>query len=493
MFHNCNKDMGSCDVIMNKVLKNYILNLSYQIIIAVIPIFFLPIISRRLGASSIGIYSYVNSIAYLLVIIGQLGINTYARREIAYNNTEKGSVKNIFHEIYALEIYLLLIVSGIYGVIIAFNDQYRIYFIIYYSYILGSFLDISWLFIGLEQMKTVVIRNFIIKVVNFVFVFIFVKNPSDLWIYLLITGVSTFLGIIVMYPSAKDYFKGLKFYPLSYLKYHLLASAKLFLPQMASQVYVQSGKLILMWQVSSQILGFYEQCEKISKMPLSLMTALTTVIMPRIANESHSKNKDYAKYLIYGKYVIELFMIPITFGLFALAEEFLVLYLGKEFEGAKSILKILAFCIIPISISNITGSQYLVALNKTKILTFSYTLAAIFNLICNFVFVPIIKGDGAAISILLTEWIVACIQYYYLRKIVNFQKGLFNYFPSIFSGIIMCILLFVLKKSLYSGIASFIVLVFIGAIIYYFIYLIINWNTMKNFILKIYNKTRKKE
>ena len=49
---------------MNKVVKNYFYNLSYQILILIIPLITTPYISRVLGAKGIGIFSYTSSILY---------------------------------------------------------------------------------------------------------------------------------------------------------------------------------------------------------------------------------------------------------------------------------------------------------------------------------------------------------------------------------------------------------------------------------------------
>lgn len=48
-------------------------------------------------------------------------------------------------------------------VFICINSDYTMYFLIYFPWILASFLDISWLFVGLEKMKPVVLKNFIAK------------------------------------------------------------------------------------------------------------------------------------------------------------------------------------------------------------------------------------------------------------------------------------------------------------------------------------------
>ena len=66
------------------ITKNYIYNLSYQILVLILPIITTPYISRILGAENIGIYSYTLSISAYFILFGSLGIALYGKREIAY-------------------------------------------------------------------------------------------------------------------------------------------------------------------------------------------------------------------------------------------------------------------------------------------------------------------------------------------------------------------------------------------------------------------------
>jgi O-antigen/teichoic acid export membrane protein len=79
------------------IKKNYIYNLTYQILILIVPLITTPYLSRVLGAENIGIYSYTLSIATYFILFGSLGVAMYGQREIAYvqNNRYERS-KNFF-------------------------------------------------------------------------------------------------------------------------------------------------------------------------------------------------------------------------------------------------------------------------------------------------------------------------------------------------------------------------------------------------------------
>ena len=60
--------------------KNYIYNLTYQILVMIVPLITTPYLSRVLGAESIGIYSYTLSITTYFILFGSLGVAMYGQR-----------------------------------------------------------------------------------------------------------------------------------------------------------------------------------------------------------------------------------------------------------------------------------------------------------------------------------------------------------------------------------------------------------------------------
>ena len=65
------------------VAKNYIYNLTFQILKIILPIITTPYVSRILGAENIGIYGYTLSISAYFILFGSLGVAMYGQREIA--------------------------------------------------------------------------------------------------------------------------------------------------------------------------------------------------------------------------------------------------------------------------------------------------------------------------------------------------------------------------------------------------------------------------
>ena len=69
-------------------------------------------------------------------------------------------------------------------------------------------------------------------------------------------------------------------------KKHIIGAVILFLPSLVSTIYLQMDKVMIEWLTGETAqISYYDQAEKIVMIPLTFITVLSTVMMPRIANE----------------------------------------------------------------------------------------------------------------------------------------------------------------------------------------------------------------
>ena len=96
------------------ITKNYLYNLTYQILILILPLITTPYLSRVLGAEGTGIYSYTYTIVNYFVLFGSLGVALYGQREIAYAQQKKQKRKKIFIELVIFRFITISIAFAIY-------------------------------------------------------------------------------------------------------------------------------------------------------------------------------------------------------------------------------------------------------------------------------------------------------------------------------------------------------------------------------------------
>ena len=84
-----------------KVLKNYAYNLSYQLLLIILPIITTPYVTRVFSSEALGTYSFFNSIVTYFILLATLGVANYGTKEISGNRT---IIRKNFWGIYTLQL-----------------------------------------------------------------------------------------------------------------------------------------------------------------------------------------------------------------------------------------------------------------------------------------------------------------------------------------------------------------------------------------------------
>ena len=123
----------------------------------------------------------------------------------------------------------------VYTLIFCINNENAVIYRIQILNIVAVMIDISWLYMGIEDFKKTVTRNLIVKIIGVSCVFLFVKSYDDLNLYITIYSLMTLLGNVVMWGYLPKIVYRINFSELKIFK-HLLPTLKLFVPQIAIQV-----------------------------------------------------------------------------------------------------------------------------------------------------------------------------------------------------------------------------------------------------------------
>lgn len=402
---------------MGRILSNYVYNLVYQVVTLLVPLFTAPYLARTLGPDGVGTYSYVNSMTGLICSLTMLGIFQYGNRQIAYVRDQPQRLNETFWRIMSARIIIGIFATLVYFATIIAIGRYTTYFVIYYTYMLGYFVDCTWLFVGVEDMKWAALKNILLKVLSVVGIFAFVKTTSDVSRYILIQGGSVLLANLMAYPQLKKYVHRPKI-DFTDLKKTLIGSVLLYLPQIASTLYLQCDKIMieLISGESSQV-SFYDYSEKLITIPLSFITVLSTVMMPRIANEFQKRHTEQISMLINRAAKISLLLaFPLMFGMISIAGHLIPWYLGDDFSPTITAIQLISPIIIANTLTGISGNQYFTATNQIRVLLKAQILAAAGNVILNAILIPKLGFMGAAIATVFSSMVCAAIQYHALLK-----------------------------------------------------------------------------
>lgn len=454
-----------------QVVKNFLYNVSYQLLVIILPLITVPYVSNILGAEGIGNYAFTYANMQYFVIFGMVGITLYGNRQIAYVRDNKDRLKNTFYSIYTVQLITTTISLGLYLIFtLIFNKgDYKWLYIVQGINILAAMVDISWLFMGLEQFKKTVTRNTIVKLVSLASIFIFVKSSGDTIIYTAIIALSALIGNLTFwfYLPKTVGFKKIK---INRLKLHLKSSLTLFIPQIAIQIYLLLDRTILGIITDTAQVGYYENSQKIVKIVLTIATAIGTVMMPKIANTVATGDMKKVKYYVQNSFFfVSALSIPLMFGLMGVAKELAPWFFTDKFLGIESLIVVSSLIILAISWSNVLGMQLLVPLNRTKQFTISVTSGAIINFVLNLVMIKNFGAIGACISTIIAEFTVTLVQFYFVRDFIKVNELIKPVLLFIPSAIVMFIVVRILGNFMGVGLLTNIIQGLVGALTYFII------------------------
>jgi len=448
------------------IAKNYIFNVVYQIITLIIPLITVPYISRVLGSKGVGINAYTYSVIQYFVLFGTIGISLYGNRAIAYVREDKKKLSETFWSIFVLKLITTFLAYIVFIIFLEMVGSYEHIFLLQSFYLLAAMIDISWLFMGLEDFKKTVTRNLFIKIMGALCIFLFVKTSNDLWKYVFILALSQFLGQLTMWIYIPATVNKIKI-DWKKVKSHLASSISLFIPQIAIQIYVVLNKTMLGLMSNTNEVGFFDNADKIVKMVLSVVTAMGIVMLPRVSNTFAKGDISKVNSYLYQSFDFASYLsFPLMFGLMAIADKFTPWFFGPGFIKTGSIMMMISPIIVLIAWSNVIGQQYMMPTGKIQAYTLSVIIGAIVNFILNLILIPQYHAVGTAIATFVAEFTVTFLQLVFLKgEIDHFAmfRSLWKYF---LSSLIMYAIILIITSNYKASLSTTLMQVIIGIVLY---------------------------
>jgi O-antigen/teichoic acid export membrane protein len=400
-----------------------------------------------------------------------LGMTNYGMRAMSSVGDDRTRRSQVFWSAYFSQVIVSAIVVAayfIYSFVVLQSEG--IYALLWSMWVISCAVNVTWLFFGSEDFKRTTVRSFVVKILELIAIFSLIRGPEDVWIYVAIDSVCFLLNQVVLWPFVKDYVDP---YRPSWdeIKVHFIPSARLFIPVVAVSLYTTLNKVLLGNLSTMEETGYYDYAEKMSKMPMAIITSLGTVMLPHMSNifsEGHRKQ---------GLQLIETsiwFMLAsafgLTFGIMGVAEEFVPVFFGDGFLPCVPVMALLSWVIPFICMTNVIGVQYLLPSFRDTQYTISVCAGAVINIILCLVLIPSFGAFGSAVGTVSAEAVVLIVQVFFVRKELPVARYLRNSIPFLVIGIAMFVALRMLANVLTAlwgvSILTLIVEILAGVIIY---------------------------
>ena len=444
---------------MQSLKKNFIYNAILTMSGYIFPLMVYPYVSRVLGVANIGACNFVDSIVEYFTILSMMGMNTIGIREIAKCKNDQQKLDNVFSQLFSLN--TLTTITAIIILIIATNivpkfAPYKDLLYIGVGKLFFNYMLINWFFQGLENFKYIAARTIFVKILFVISVFLFVKTETDVKLYYFLVALTWAGNGIINFIYAKKY---VSFnFTLKINKAIIGSFFILGVYWFMNSMYTTLNVAFLGFATNDIEVGYYTTANKLLTVIMTMFTALTSVMVPRVSVALKSNDNSEAKALIRKAInALMLFAIPLIFFVFPFSQELIYLMSGKGYEGATTPLQIMTPLFFLVGYDQIIVLQTLLPMGKDKDILRNSILAASVGIISNIFLTLNFGKNGSAIVLILAELSVLISSQFCVTKYLGLKipfKLIIKHIIGFSPIIIIC---YVIKYFINSYVISLIV------------------------------------
>ena len=435
-----------------------------QIITSICGFIWTILMARYLGVQQYGIFGFAVSLTGILCILFDFGIGLHSVRHIAtdYDSAPKylGNaipLKGLF-SIFGFFVILIVL-------IIMKCDQLTITvtLLITIEQIIKKFVELmTATFQAFEEGKFQGISNTLLNVLTFIFILIAIYTDLGLYGISIAYIIANILALVYCYHVLTKHLTKPQYeLDKEFCKMITIASLPFAASVILSSIYYSIDMVMLTNIVGSYATGIYNATYKLIGVLTLFYGIYSAVIFPVMSK--FFKNNESMLLTLYEKSIkyLLLAIIPIAIATMYYSKDIIHLIYGHQYDAASSILSILIWTVCLLFVSG-AGNTLLNASYKEVTVTKIYAIAAVFNVALNFILIPYLSYDGAAITTVLSDVLIVIIQSYVIYKLGHRpNKKLYIDIVKIITGsIILGIALYFLNLNMWVALP-------VGIIIYF--------------------------
>lgn len=398
----------------NTILKNFFSLSGGELLSKTIAFVTTIYLARVILPQGFGILGYSTAFVSYFLLFLDFGFDIISVKRIA---NDKSVISRYVNNVISFRILLASAIFLILSIVIFFLHETFIVKIALLLTGLNLFvqsISTEFVFQATEKIKYLSIKVVVKNILILLFVFLFVKDISDV---LKVIAISVFANLIMnlwLFGKYSEFFGKYKWsIKQKFLRTLFSESFPLIISSFMISIYYNLD-MVMLGNIKTQTeVGIYNAAYKIFMIGLIPLGAIVKIFLPSL---SKIKNREQLKRTILN-YGILMFGsgILISLFIFFFAEEIITVVFGSKYVGATFPLIILSGNLLVISINSFFGNP-LTVWGKQKVFSVAITFGAIINIILNIIFIPKYSINGAAFATLLSEVVVFIGVFYLFNK-----------------------------------------------------------------------------
>jgi PST family polysaccharide transporter len=329
---------------------------------------------RVLGENGYGILTWVDSIVQYFIMLINFGFDLYAAKYVVENRNNSKKLNEVISIIYYIK-SVLFVLSFLILISLSFNSQIGGYFNMILLMLImgiGEVLMPVWFFQGIEKMKIITIVTFITKLILILLTFLYIKNSTNISLYIsflvvtnIIWGVS---GYLMMKKEANFMFVNVT---LKLLKDCLNEGYLFFIGKFSTFIFNLGTLFLIGYLFSKGFVAGFDIATKIIFVFIIPFEVMQQAIFPIVVRGIGRKNLQKITFSTF------LLSTSISIILYSFSEKMIVLFGGISMLKYTYVLNLVIILIPIVSLTIIVGNCIMVAKGYYKEYNWSIMISAI--------------------------------------------------------------------------------------------------------------------
>lgn len=376
-----------------------------------LPLVTLPIVTRALGAEEFGRMSFVLAVIAYATLIADYGFNLTATAAISVKRQDRKARSRIFWETMSVKA-LLAIACGITMILLlswvprAANDASL--YVVAFGVVAASVLTPNWYYHGVERLPALGLMTLATRAAAVPATLWLVRSPDDTLLALAIT-VASGLGASVLSLGGLWVRREVSFFSpaLTNIRASLADGWHVFVATAAISLYTNSNTVLLGILAGNRAVALFVAAEKVVKASFLILTPISQSLYPRLSYlMAHDRPQAFVL-IRRSAWIVGSVAVALLLGIAGLAPWVIPLLFGPGFADAVPLLQLMSVLPLAIGLSNLLGVQTMLPLGMKREVSVVVIGCGAVNVALLILLVPHWGARGAAISVALTEILVA--------------------------------------------------------------------------------------
>lgn len=408
------------------LFKNFIYKLVLSFFNVIVPVLVIPYIYRVVGSGGIGRVDYANSIFMYFFLIGGLGIYSYGMREVSAARDNPEKIKGLFSSLLVIAVISNMLALAAFAGFVFVKSPARdvqLLLLILGANFLSNIIYVEWLNEAFENFGFITVKTVAVRLLSVAALFLFVRSPSDAWVYLSVMTAYTFVNNLASFAWIGRR-TGFSLSAVS-LRGHIRPLLYITVMTNGWLLYGQLDRLFLGTYSSMDEVAFYGAASKIIDILFPLLMAVVAVTAPRLSYYLAADRRNYDELVKKIAAMAMFVMIPASVGVFMLSDEIIFVLGGAQFAPASVALKVLAFDMTILAVERLLTNNVLFIFRKERLLNVIIIGFGVVNLAVKYLMKGHLTAVNALAVMVAVHLSLTAVQYVYAERRLDVSLGIF--------------------------------------------------------------------